>query len=83
MTVAGIKREAGQIPGYSWDESDIRPGGTAYTHDGFWTRRCWSADCGVMWKSRDFMPMFILEQAEHGATHEGVQVPGYNVGILA
>lgn len=69
-------------PIFTWTIDQIPPGGQAYTADG-WVRRCWGADCDVTWNNgSDPWPMFILDHAEHGATHDGVQIPGYNVAIL-
>ena len=64
-----------------WQIRDIPAGWQAKTEHG-WVRKCWEPTCDVYWTSAECMPQFVREQAEHGGTHPGVKIPGWNVPML-
>jgi hypothetical protein len=68
--------------GWTHSREDIPNGRQARTHEGVWVRKCRAQGCPVEWESDNGpFPLFILSQAEHEASH-GIDVPGYNVGLL-
>ena len=72
------------VPRFTWPVDRIPPGSQAHTGDGVWTKRCWDPSCDVTWTNADgAFPMFVRSHCEHGATHDGILIPGWNVGILA
>lgn len=68
-----------------WEESDCPPGRQVRTREG-WIKRCAEPSCEVVWRRDPWeespFPMFILEHAEHEATH-GLDVVGYNVPLVS
>ena len=67
---------------FVWDVDEIPNGREAYTESG-WVRKCRGEGCDVTWDSGEKpFPLFVREQAAHEATHPGLMIPGWNVGIL-